>query len=147
MRGTVVSVRRAALLLLPLVALAAGCGGSKSYEAKADSICKKFTKETNALGRPTNITELATVADKTLPLLDQAAKELAALEPPPDKQAAARQWLAQLGVLRSDLRQIRDKAKSGDTAALGTAALKAQRDNAKANDLGRGLGFKVCDRN
>jgi hypothetical protein len=146
MRGTVVSVRRATFVLL-LVVLAAGCGGNKSYAAKADSICKKFTKETSALGQPTNIGELATVADKTLPLLDQAARELAALQPPPDKQAAAKQWLAQLGVLRADLRVIRDKAKSGDTAALGTAALKAQRDNARANELGRGLGFKVCDRN
>jgi hypothetical protein len=146
MRGTVVSVRRAPYLLL-LVALAAACGGSKSYAAKADSICKKFTKETSALGRPTNITELAAVADKTLPLLDQAAKELAALQPPPDKRAAAEQWLAQLGIVRADLREIRDKAKGGDTAGLTTVALKAQQDNAKANELGRRLGFEVCDKN
>jgi hypothetical protein len=146
MRDTVMSVRRAPFLLL-VVALAAGCGGSKSYASKADAICKKFTKQTSALGRPANVTELASVADKTLPLLDQAAKQLATLQPPPDKKPEARQWLAQLGVLRADLREIRDKAKSGDTAGLGSVALKAQQDNAKANDLGRRLGFKVCDKN
>jgi hypothetical protein len=130
-----------------VVALTAACGESKSYASQADAICKKFTKQTSALGQPTNITELATVAEKTLPLLDQAAKELAALEPPPDQKAEAQQWLAQLGVLRADLREIRDKAKSGDTGALAAVALKAQQDNAKANDLGRRLGFKVCDKN
>ena len=146
MRGTVVSVRRAPYVLL-LVGLVAACGGSKSYADRADSICKKFSKQTSALGSPTNINELASVADKTLPLLDQAAKELAALQPPPGKRAAAQQWLAQLGILRADLRKIRDKAKSGDAGGLATVALKAQQDNAKANDLGRKLGFKVCDRN
>jgi hypothetical protein len=146
MRDTVMSVRRAPFLLL-VVALAAGCDGSKSYASKADAICKKFTKQTSALGRPANVTELASVADKTLPLLDQAAKRLAALQPPSDKKPEARQWLAQLGVLRADLREIRDKAKSGDTAGLASVALKAQQDNAKANDLGRRLGFKVCDKN
>jgi hypothetical protein len=146
MGDTVVSVRRAPFLLL-VVALAAACGGSKSYASKADTICKKFTKQTSALGRPTDMMELASVADKTLPLLDQAAKQLAALQPPPDKRAEAQQWLAQLGVLRADLGEIRDKAKSGDAAGLATVALKAQQDNAKANDLGRSLGFKVCDKN
>jgi hypothetical protein len=146
MRDTVMSVRRAPVLLL-VVVLAAACGGSKSYASKADAICKKFTKQTMGLGQPTNITELASVADKTLPLLDQAANQLAALQPPADQKAEAEQWLAQLGVLRADLREIRDKAKNGDTAGLATVALKAQRDNAKANDLGRRLGFKVCDKN
>lgn len=146
MRDTVVSVRRAPVLLV-VVALAAACGGSASYASKADAICKKFTKQTSALGRPANVTELASVATKTLPLLDQAARELAALQPPAGQKTKAQQWLAQLGVLRADLREIRDKARSGDTAGLATIALKAQQDNAKANDLGRGLGFKVCDKN
>ena len=91
MRGTVVSVRRAPYLLL-LVALAAACGGSKSYAAKADSICKKFTKETSALGRPTNITELAAVADKTLPLLDQAATYRCPVRPGAERRPPSRVW-------------------------------------------------------
>jgi hypothetical protein len=134
-------------LLFLVVALVAACGGSNSYASKADAICKKFTKQTSELGRPKNVTELASVAAKTLPLLDQAAKQLAALQPPPDMKAEAQRWLAQLGVLRADLREIRDKAKKGDTAGLATVALKAQQDNARANDLGRRLGFKVCDKN
>jgi hypothetical protein len=145
MRDTVVSVRRA-LLLVPVVALVAGCG-EKSYAAKADAICKTYTKQTTALGRPKSIAELAVVADKTLPLLDRAGKELAALDPPPDKRAAAKEWLAQFDVLRADVREIRDKARAGDRASVTAIALRAQQDNAKANQLGTRLGFKVCNRN
>jgi hypothetical protein len=146
MRGTVVRVWRAPVFLLS-IALVAGCGGSKSYAAKADAVCKKYTKQTRALGNPSNMAELATIADKTLPILDSAAKELAALQPPPDEKAAAGRWLAQFATLRADLREIRDKAKAGDTAGVTAIALKAQKDNTKANELGTRLGFKVCNQN
>jgi hypothetical protein len=144
-----VSVRRASLLFL-VAALLAGCGGGpKSYTAKADDICKKYSKQTNALGNAQSITrlaQLAQLADKTLPILDRAAKELAALEPPPDKRAAVRQWLAQFGKLRADVREIRDKAKAGDRTGVAAIALQAQQDNAKANELGASIGFNVCDK-
>jgi hypothetical protein len=146
MRDTVVSVRRASFLVVA-VALAAGCGGAKSYAAKADAICKKYTKQTSALGRPKDLAGLVAVADKTLPIVDRAARELAALEPPPDKRATAAQWLAQFRTLRADLREIRDKARAGDSKGLTAVALRAQQDNAKANELGTRLGFKVCNKN
>jgi hypothetical protein len=140
-----VSVRRAPFLVLA-VALVAGCGG-KSYTVEADAICKKYAKETTALGTPSNIAELAVVADKTLPILDREERELAALEAPPNERAAAEQWLAQFGKLRADLRKIRDKARAGDSTGVRTIALQAQQDNAKANELGTRLGFKVCNKN
>jgi hypothetical protein len=146
MRDTVVSVRRTAFLVL-VVALVAGCGGTKSYTASADAICKKYTKQTTALGTPKTIAEIAVVADKTLPILEQAEKELRSLEPPPDKRAAVGQWLAQFRTVKTDVREIRDKAQAGDPAGVTAVALRAQRDNAKANALGTRLGFKVCNRN
>lgn len=146
MRDTVVSVGRAPFLVLA-VAIVAGCGGNSSYAAKADAICGKYAKQTNALGKPTNIAELADVADKTLPILDRAASELGALEPPPGKRAAAEQWLAQFRQLREDLREIRDRARDRDAKGVTASALRAQQDNAKANELGTRLGFKVCNKN
>jgi hypothetical protein len=145
MRDTVVSVLRAACLVLGIAVLA-GCGG-KSYTAQADAICKKYTKQTNAFAKPTNIAELAVLADKTLPLLDKAAKDLSALESPPDKRAVADSWLAQFRKLREDVREIRDRARARDAKGVTTIARGAQLDNAKANELGTRLGFKVCNRN
>ena len=145
MRDTVVSVLRAAFLVLGIAVLA-GCGG-KSYTAQADAICKKYTKQTSAFAKPTNIADLAVLADKTLPILDKAANELGALEPPPEKRAAADRWLAQFRKLREDVREIRDRARARDLKGVTTIALRAQQDNAKANDLGTRLGFKVCNKN
>jgi hypothetical protein len=45
------------------------------------------------------------------------------------------------------VREIRDKARAGDRASVTAIALRAQQDNAKANQLGTRLGFKVCNRN
>ncbi|TML97009.1 MAG: hypothetical protein E6G03_03700 [Actinobacteria bacterium] len=146
MRDTVVSVLRAACLLLGIAAVA-GCGGSGGYAAKADAICKKYTKQTNAFPKPSNVAELADVADRTLPILDRAAKELGALEPPVGKRAAADRWLAQFRKLREDLREIRDRARTGDTKGVAAVAVRAQQDSARANELGTRLGFKVCNRN
>jgi len=70
-----------------VISVLAGCGG-KSYTAQADAICKKYTKQTSAFAKPTNIADLAVLTDKTLPLLDKAANELGALQPPPEKRAA-----------------------------------------------------------
>lgn len=145
MRGTVVSLRPAPLLLLA-VALVTGCGGT-SYAAKADAVCEKYTKQTNALGQPKSISELAVIADKTLPILDRAAKELSALDPPPDKRGLATQWLQQFATVRGDLREIRDRARTGDKAGMTAVVLRAQHDNARANELGTRLGFKVCNKN
>jgi hypothetical protein len=140
------SVRRSAFLVL-VAALVAGCGGPKSYTARADAICKKYAKQTSALGTPKTIAEVAAVANKTLPILDQAERELGALEPPPDKRAAVEQWLSQLRTLKADVRELRDNARAGHTAAVTAVALRAQEDNAKTNELGTRLGFKVCNRN
>jgi hypothetical protein len=145
MRDTVVSVRCAPVLVLA-VALVAGCGG-KSYTAQADAICSNYSKQTNALGKPKSIAKLAVVADRTLPILDRAAKELGALKPPAAKRTAVQQWLAQFGRLRADLRDIRDRAKAGDKTGMTAVALRAQQDNARANELGTRLGFKVCNKN
>ena len=152
MRDTVVSVWRAPYLLLAIVVVA-GCGGGsgdgrltkQSYAAKADAICTKYRMQTGALPNPTNTAQLVNVVDKTLPILDSALKDLRALTPPADERAAADQWLAQFGKLTNDLRQIRDKAATQDLQGVAAVARRAQRDNAKSNELGTRLGFKVCN--
>ena len=151
MRDTVVSVWRAPYLVVAIVLLA-GCGGSsgnrltkEGYAAKADAVCKKYRKETSGLPNPSNIAELAIIADKTLPILDKAINELRALEPPADEQATADQWLAQFGKLKDDLQEIRDKAKTGDLQGVQAIVPRTKRDTAKSNELGTRLGFTVCN--
>jgi hypothetical protein len=144
-------VRRASPLLLALVLLA-GCGGGgggkqltrEEYASKADAICSKYKRDTNALERPKNLSDLAKVADQVLPILDDARGELRKLEPPPGEQGTADAWLRQFDVIIEDVEKIRDKAKDNDTAAVEALAAPALQHDQHANELAKQLGMKVC---
>jgi hypothetical protein len=148
-------VRRASLVLLALV-FAAGCGGGgggggerlsrADYASKADAICGKYTQQTKALANPSNLSDLADVADKTLPILDNALSDLKKLKPPADEQATADQWLAAVENLRGDLKEIRDKANAKDIKGVQAVVPKATQHNAKANSLATRLGMTVCNK-
>jgi hypothetical protein len=145
-------VRRASLLLLVTVVLA-GCGGGggnkrlsrEQYASKADSICKKYNQQAKSLANPSNLPQLANVADKTLPILDNALRDLRRLKPPADEQATAEKWLEQVENLKGDLQEIRDKAKSKDLQGVQAVVPKAQQHNTRGNRLATQLGMKVCN--
>jgi len=134
-------------------ALAAGCGGGGSkpltrteYAAKADAICGKYTQQTKALAHPSNLKDLADVAGKTLPILDNALSDLHKLKPPADEQATVNQWLAQVENLKGDLKEIRDKAKSNDLQGVQAVVPKATQHNQQSNQLATQLGMSVCNK-
>jgi hypothetical protein len=145
-------VQRASLLLLALVLLA-GCGGGggggkpltrEQYASKADAICSKYKRDTNALERPKNLSGLAKIADQVLPILDDARGELRKLKPPPNEQGTADAWLRQFDVIIEDVEKIRDKAKENDTAGVEALAAPALQHDQHANELAKQLGMKVC---
>jgi len=145
-------VRRAAFLVLAVVLLA-GCGGGggkrlsrEEYVSKADAICGKYNQQTKALANPSNLAELAAVADKTLPILDNALKDLRKLKPPEDEQATVDQWLGQVEKLKGDLKEIRDKAERSDMQGVEAVVPKAQEHNSRSNQLATQLGLKVCNK-
>jgi hypothetical protein len=137
------------------IVLAAGCGGGGSsgqrltrdqYAAKADAICSKYKQKTDALSRPSTLSDLAKVSDQVLPLLHDAQGELGDLRPPQDEEATANAWIDQFDVIIGDVEKIRDAAKKGDTAAVQAAAAPALKHDQHANDLASQLGMKVCSK-
>jgi hypothetical protein len=122
------------------------CGGGKSYAAKADAVCTKYKQETNILKRPASLAGLAILAQKTVPLLRSARRELGALSPPDDKKATAAAWLEQFDVIIGDIERIREAAKADDGAAVRRVAAAALKHNEHANDLAAQLGMKVCNK-
>lgn len=147
-------MRRAPFLLLAVV-LGAGCGGGggsserltrADYAKKADAICGKYSQQTNALANPSNLSDLADVADKTIPILDNALGDLHKLKPPADEQATADQWLAEVEKLKGDLKEIRDKAKDKDLKGVQGVVPKATEHNSQANKLATQLGMTVCNK-
>jgi hypothetical protein len=145
---------RAASFLLLAVLLAAGCGGGGSgerltradYASKADAICGKYNQQTKALANPTNLSDLADVADKTLPILDNALNDLHDLRPPASEQATADEWLAAVEKLKGDLKEIRDKANDNDMKGVQGVVPKATEHNSRANELATQLGMTVCNK-
>ena len=152
--GTVLRVRRASTLVLAVVLLG-GCGGDGSsgqrltreqYASQADAVCTKYKAKTNSLSRPATLSDLAKVADQVLPLLRDARGELRRLRPPQNEEVTAQAWLDAFDLLIDDVKNIRDKAKSGDTAGVQTAAGPALEHNQHANDLASQLGMTVCSK-
>jgi hypothetical protein len=146
-------MRRAALIALALVVLLPGCGGGsgkpltkEEYASKADAICGKYNKQTNTLANPKNLSDLAKVADKTLPILDHAIRDIDKLEPPASEKALSDQWLTQVRGLKDDLQEIRDKAKAGDIQGVQAVVPKATEHNSKSNALATQLGMSVCNK-
>jgi hypothetical protein len=145
-------VRRASFLLLAL-AFAAGCGGGggkrlsrEEYASKADAICSGYNREITALKQPASLTELGKSLDQLLASFDRAVKDLHRLKPPQSEQATAARWLAQIETLESDLKVIRDKAKSNDLQGVQAAGRKAQQHNRRGNELAGKLGTTVCSK-
>jgi hypothetical protein len=148
---TVVAVRTAQIALA--LVLLAGCGGGsgapltkEEYASKADAICASANSKIQSFGTPQTYADLAKVADKTLPLIDQAIKDLGKLEPPASEKAISDQWLAQWRNLRGDLQEIRDAAKTGNTQAVKALVPKATEHNSKTNALATQLGMSVCNK-
>ena len=146
-------MRRAALIALALVVLLPGCGGAngkaltkEDYASKTDAICGKYNQQVKLLANPKNLSDLAKVADKTLPILDHAISDISKLEPPASEKALSDQWLTQVRGLKDDLQEIRDKAKAGDMQGVRAVVPKATDHNSKSNALAGQLGMSVCNK-
>jgi hypothetical protein len=146
-------VRCAALALALLLVVAAGCGSGgdkrlsrEEYAKRADSVCQRTNRLTQAPGNIRSMPALARFADRTLKPLDRALADLHALRPPEDEQATVDAWLRQLARLRADAAQIRDRARANDARGVSTVALAATRRNERFKELATQLGMSVCNR-
>jgi hypothetical protein len=144
-------VGRASLLVVALAVVLTGCGGGggerlsrQQYASKADAICTRYNREITALKQPSSLADLGKSLDKLLQSFDRASKDLGALMPPENEQATADKWVAQIKTLESDLKAIRDNAKSNDMQGVQAAGQKAQQHNGRSNALAKQLGMKVC---
>lgn len=145
-------MRRGLLALLLVLALASGCGSGEKrlsreeFAQRADAVCRRTNRLTQPATTPTTMPGLARLAQRSVPPLDRARRELRTLRPPKDEEQTVRAWLRQLGLLRASAVRIRDRARANDAKGVQTAAVAAQRVNDRFHALASRLGMQVCNR-
>jgi len=145
-------VRRALVIASVLFALA-GCGGGGGAEPlskaefarQADAICAKGKHRTDSLETPRNMDDLATVADRTVDVLDDTLTDFRKLRPRPEQQEQVAQWLSATTELKDDVAEIGERARDDDRAGVLAVSKRAQERNARVNQLGTALGMHVCN--
>jgi len=142
-------------LILPLcaaVTLGAGCGGGGSgerltkaeYAAKADAVCREFQAQVDELGEPQTLADLAALADKALPIVEEGVGKIRDLKPPEELQATVDEWIVTGDKSIKQLNGLRDAAKAKDRAAIQRVATEAQRNDEKSERLATKLGMTAC---
>jgi hypothetical protein len=141
------------LFLLPLLALAAACGGSDDenktltraeYTRLANASCVEAEKKLDALGGFANFKELEREMKAGHDALKQSADELRELNPPA-KLAARHRELVSLTDETAEL-ALRLSAAAGenDQVAMQTQAERAEELTESANDVAHKLGVEEC---
>ncbi len=105
-------IRRAALAVVAIALLAAGCGDDRltkeEYIAQADAICKEGNEKMLALAVPTGLEEVAELAGQAIEIQEQAVADLRALKPPEaDEAILTRPTTSSTGRSRSGSRSRR----------------------------------------
>jgi hypothetical protein len=140
---------RRLLVVLALVALLAGCGGStrlsrQEFAKRADALCTKYASDLKKLGQPTSFPELATFTDKAVPLAQRLIDDTKKLKPPKDEQATVDQWNTENQKVVDAIRALGDAASKSDQAAAQKALQAGDAANTKSNTLGKQLGMSAC---
>lgn len=147
---------RAALVVLPLVAVVACSGGSSSsgaskadYVKKAEAICLKANVDQKNLKTPTSAGELSPYVDAIVRIADQSTTALLKLDPPKaDKEVLDQHVFTPLSGQLTKLRDYADKVRKAakDNDQIGLVKLLSDPPNKTAADLDwmRSYGFKEC---
>ena len=160
-----------ALLACGVAALVAGCGGGSSstatsasglshsdWVAHADAVCER-DHETNAtratefgallkegLTTPAARAEAAELVAAAEPAVKQEVEEIAALDPPAEDEALAREVVEGIESMIAIDRRFAAALAHGSTAELKAVSAEGQQNGNVLKGLALKLGLKVCGR-
>jgi hypothetical protein len=146
------------LIVVALVALAGGCGGSSapsraSYGKKVDRLCATLDDRVSALQKkaPQTTDEIVAFADDLQKVLDDGVRQLSEVERPDGADGdKADAWINELTrqkdrAIKPALADLKKAAQAKDIAAIQRAVKRIQRiDEQKVNRLARDAGARSC---
>ncbi len=144
--------------LLVLALLVAGCMGSggggssagrqtltrSQYVNAAGIICRRYQQRINGLKPTTDLARLAAQGARAVALERAELRELRRLAPPSEDAPAIDRMLAAADAGVAAAEALVSAARSGNTAAVASAAVTLQSRLAEANRLAKPLGLDVC---
>ena len=140
---------RTPLVAVLAASVLAGCGGddrlSKAEFAKrGNAICTAYNKKVKALGSPDSMAEIPDYVDRAIPLLDDARKQLSALEPPTDYEKDFDAYVSAADGAKAHARELAAAASENDQQALQRVAAEADRDKKASDAAARRVGLTTC---
>ncbi len=149
------SIRLAWLVLV--AALLAGCG---SYSASpngdggrltktewisaADDICSRSRAEGNDLPAPESASALVVQLDALISIFSREVDDLKTLTPVPSEEASAAAVVAAAGLQLTLAQELKEVARTGDTAAIQAFTAANQAKVQEASKVASAYGLKVC---
>lgn len=145
---------RRALLLLPTLAIAAGCGGGSGssrlshaeFVQQGNAICTDYYKKLKALPQVSSPDQLVGFIDMAQGYTNAAIDDLDKLQPPTGDEASFDAFLAQA---RDEVKledELRAAAKAKDNAELQAVGKRGDAMDKRANALAAKAGLDVCAR-
>jgi hypothetical protein len=146
---------RRSIILVPLILLAAGCGGSgkpsaaeqvtrAAYAQQADAVCQKADDALRELGEPDGLSRLPAYARRAAKIVAQERDELKALKPAAGDEERAKELGTTLDAVVRVANGLEAVAKSADVAALDDYVKQNGAADQKVKNLAKELGMTVC---
>lgn len=141
------------LLLVPLAALVAACGGGddrlsrEELQTEVNAICAEINRELEALGEPSSIDEVAEFARRATRLAREGVADLRALEPPEEDERQYDRFLAEGDRVVALSRRLEKAAEEADAEALEQILREARESERRSDRVARDLGFDECAEN
>lgn len=140
--------RRAALSLLAVAVVLAGCGASRlSHEElvkRGDAVCSRYKRQVRNVPPPASVRQVQRYVARVLPPYRRALDELRALKPPKADDAGTAAWLQMDERVAADLERLRAAARRGAYGDVRHAIAAAAADDRRASRLAARVGFNVC---
>lgn len=126
------------------------CGGGKpglsdaAYHQRATAICASYKTRIQALGKPTQLAQIAPYLAKALPILADTVDRLSGIRPPGHLADAYGRYLAAMQATRRRAFDLRDAAARSDGAAVERLLAAAAHAGSSTDALAREADLPGC---
>ena len=142
----------AAVAALALAGVATGCGGGggderlskEEYIAQADAICKQANEEIDALGEPSSLEEIATLAADAIEIQTKSLADLRALKPPEADEAKLNEAYALIDQQVGLGKEILEAAEAGDLEKIQEILAEGEPIDDQADAIAADYGLTEC---